>query len=102
MGSFSITLSVADADAPRDTTTIDVDVTVSSFDNFHGNVYLNYWSTPDAVFIDPTSDTVYVPKNGSVSTTVSVGLDPGDSVDFVAFGTADDESTASADINLTG
>ncbi|HEY4313356.1 MAG TPA: hypothetical protein VGN12_28155 [Pirellulales bacterium] len=102
MGYFTIALSVDSTATLKDDSSITVNVQVISIEHFDGNVYLNYWSTPDADYIDPASDMVYVPKSGTTNTTVNVEVPTGETVVFEAFGTGDDESTGSATIDLTG
>jgi hypothetical protein len=66
-----------------------VDVEVNSQNGFKGTVDLSFWCDGDApTYIDPTSASVYVPKDGSASTTVSVGMAAGTSATFHADGSS--------------
>lgn len=58
-------------------------VTVTGHDGYKGTVDLSYSSpsNPPPLFISPTSDSVYVPKNGSDTTSFVVGLVAGQTVD---------------------
>jgi len=59
-----------------------VSVSVSGHDGFKGTVDLSYTSpsTPPPSYIAPSSDSVYVPQNGSDSTTFEVGVAVGQTV----------------------
>ena len=82
---FTISLQPPTTPSPNQT----VEVTVSSNNGAKGTVDLSY-SCPDPddqpLYIDPTSNSVYVPANGSASTSVTVGLSTGQSVTLQAAG----------------
>ena len=66
-----------------------VEVTVTSNNGAKGTVGIGYTTDPsdaptNPLYVDPTSDSVYVPKGGSATTSVTVGLSAGNSVTLTA------------------
>lgn len=57
-----------------------VTVTVTAFGGFKGTVDITYVVDGDHLYLDPSSASVYVPQNGSATTSVTVGLAIGQSV----------------------
>ena len=96
---FTISLSIIGKSPPD----FEIQVTVTSANNYKGTVGLTYTSegaTP--LYIDPTNASVYVPKNGDVMTTVSVGVAAGDSIVLDVDGSDDNGNAASASIGIDG
>jgi hypothetical protein len=77
-------------------------VEVSSHDGYKGTVDLSYTSpsSPPPLYISPTSDSVYVPQSGSVTTSFQVGLTAGQTVLVNIFG-SDGSISDSTSVNVS-
>ena len=82
---YQISLQPPTTPGPNQT----VEVTVTSVDGSKGTVDISY-SCPDPedqpLYIDPSSNSVYVPAHGSATTSVTVGLSTSQSVTLQAVG----------------
>jgi hypothetical protein len=83
-GFFEITLTLAGGSGGVQ----GVNVEVSSEEDYKGTVDMAYSYSGSTApnFISPTSDSLYVPKGESANDSVSVGLNTGDSIVFIAAG----------------
>ncbi len=77
--------------------------TVRGHDGYKGTVDLFYSSptNPPPLSITPTSDEVYVPKDGSASKSCQIGLNAGQTVEIDILG-SDGVQTDSASVTVTG
>jgi hypothetical protein len=83
-GYFSISLALASRLANDHA----VNVTVTSEKHYSGNVTMTYsYDGTAPLYISPTSNVLFVPKNGGVTDSVTVGLNAGQSTTLTAGGT---------------
>lgn len=102
-GSFSVSLSEDVTERRSLRSDKGVIVTVSSNNGYKGTVGLTYsalTSNPPPEYIYPTSESVYVPKNGTANASFSVGVPAGATIVVEAVG-SDATKTASGTITLT-